>query len=196
MLGGKDQPSHRGEARIRTSSPARIRPRPSPRSRPAPRIAGRSSSSEGRATIDPVPRWSNRITRANDARRRWKRYNDGSASIESNGIDRARQHEQIDRALAEHLVGDVHVAALGVASPRSLRHSVRLAPRDDTIEPCRAIVLRLMRVQPSSVSGTTRRHAWRCCVDCTKSRAASIVDIFLTGGRHLRSWVGNCGGGF
>lgn len=35
----------------------------------------------------PIPRWSNRITLANDASRRWKRYSPGSASIESNGMN-------------------------------------------------------------------------------------------------------------
>jgi hypothetical protein len=35
-----------------------------------------------------------------------------------NRDERPGQREQIDRAIAEDLVGDVHVAALGVASPR------------------------------------------------------------------------------
>ena len=43
------------------------------------------------------------------------------------GDERAWQHQQVNRAIAENLVGDVQVAALGVASPRSLRHSKRLA---------------------------------------------------------------------
>ena len=35
----------------------------------------------------PTPRWSSRMTRLNDANRRWKRYMDGSASMVSIGID-------------------------------------------------------------------------------------------------------------
>ncbi|CKN08201.1 Uncharacterised protein [Mycobacterium tuberculosis] len=35
----------------------------------------------------PTPRWSRRITLLNDARRRWKRYSDGSSSIESIGTN-------------------------------------------------------------------------------------------------------------
>ena len=74
----------------------------------------------------PVPRWSNRITRPNEASRRWKRYSDGSESIEVDRDDRPGQHEQVDRAIAENLIGDVYVAASGVAGSRSLRHTLRL----------------------------------------------------------------------
>ena len=34
-----------------------------------------------------MPRWSKRITRLKDARRRWNRYIDGSASIVSIGMN-------------------------------------------------------------------------------------------------------------
>ena len=42
------------------------------------------------------------------------------------GDERPRQHEQIHRAIAEFLVGDVHVAALGVTRARRLCHQLRL----------------------------------------------------------------------
>ena len=48
------------------------------------------------------------------------------------GVDRVDrnewpgQDEQIERGIAEDLIGDVHVAALGVACPRNLRHRLRL----------------------------------------------------------------------
>ena len=41
-------------------------------------------------------------------------------AVDRNG--RARQYEKIDRPVAEDLVGDVHIAALRVASARNLRH--------------------------------------------------------------------------
>ena len=39
---------------------------------------------------------------------------------------RSRHHQQIDRAIADNLVGNVHVAALGVLRLYNLRHRVRL----------------------------------------------------------------------
>ena len=44
-------------------------------------------SSDGTRDDRPIPRWSNRITRANEASRRWKRYIDGSPSTQSIGMN-------------------------------------------------------------------------------------------------------------
>jgi hypothetical protein len=49
------------------------------------------------------------------------------------GNRRSWQHEQIDRAIAEGLIGDVDVAALRVAGSRSLRHCPRLVQVDSQI---------------------------------------------------------------
>ena len=46
-----------------------------------------------------------------------------------NGVDRngrPGKHDEVNWAIADDLVGDVDVAAPGVASPRSLRHGLNL----------------------------------------------------------------------
>ena len=48
---------------------------------------GPITSNEGTRDERPIPRWSNRITRQKDARRRCKRYIDGSSSIASIEMD-------------------------------------------------------------------------------------------------------------
>ncbi len=45
------------------------------------------ASIDGTRDDSPIPRWSYRITRLNDASLRWKRYIDGSASMVSIGMD-------------------------------------------------------------------------------------------------------------
>ena len=87
---------------------------------------GPITSNEGTRDERPIPRWSNRITRQKDARRRCKRYIDGSSSIASIEMDTPREHEQIGRAIAEYLIGDVQVATPRVASPGNLRYCHRL----------------------------------------------------------------------
>jgi len=52
------------------------------------------------------------------------------AALVVDAVDRhggAREHQQVHRAVAENLVGDVYVAALGVAGFRRGNHGMRLA---------------------------------------------------------------------
>ena len=54
--------------------------------------------------------------------------------LEIDAVDRnqwARQHEQVDRAITEYLIGDVHVAATGVPGPRNRHHGYRLVQAPD-----------------------------------------------------------------
>src|SRR6478752_2633403 len=89
--------------------------------------------------------------------------------------DRPRQHEQIYGTLTDYLVGDVDVATLGVASPRSLRHSVRLTPvmtqSSGVAQMCCGLCSFSRRACPRRPNGTlgasastirssTRRRSW------------------------------------
>ena len=91
MFGGKHESGHCGDTGREDRRLLRNRRRPSLQSRLRPRIVGPTASSEGLGRTDPNPRWSNRITRVNDARRRWKRYIDRFGLDRVDGDERPRQ---------------------------------------------------------------------------------------------------------
>ena len=106
--------------RARTARPARSRRRPSPRARRpcAPRAcAGAATGSDS-----PVPRLSNRISRENDASRSRNARDPRVLPLQLQVRDEARHEHEVDRPVADDLVGDVDVAALRVAGLRRHRH--------------------------------------------------------------------------
>ena len=96
------------------------------------RCSSVGSSSSGTRSESPVPRLSKRISRENEASRRRKRANDGSLPEVLEVRDPAHDEDEVERAVADDLVGDVHVAAA-----------------------------RVLRVSGTSNAGRGRRHACR-----------------------------------
>ena len=87
-----------------------------------------------------------------------------------------RQHEQVDRAIAEDLIGDVNLAATGVPGPRNPRkpgHGYRLVQAPDKPKPSRS------QAEHPLVSDDGDQIAGRACADRRGVRCVEPV-----GGNH------------
>jgi hypothetical protein len=132
IVGRQDESGHRGEPGGEHRSPARSRSHPGPRWRLWPRTSARS-----RPATEPVTTCRPRAGRAGSPE-----LKDASLPVES-GTSTARRRpcrsgwtgpaapaRRVGPS-PNDLVGDVDLAAAGVASPRKLRHCYRLVQRAD-----------------------------------------------------------------